>query len=56
MMQEHTDQIGQMETEFERGYDDRWRDVPFRGDASEAWQQGWREANLELWGDDSVEF
>jgi hypothetical protein len=27
MTQENT---GQTETEFERGYDDRWRDVPYR--------------------------
>jgi hypothetical protein len=56
MMQGNTDQIGQAETEFGQGYDDRWRDIPYREDASEAWQRGWKEANLELWGDDSVVF
>jgi len=56
MTQGNVDQIGQAETQFEQGYDDRWRDVPYRDDASETWQRGWREANLELSGDDSVEF
>jgi hypothetical protein len=56
MTQESIDQIGQTETQFEQGYDDRWRDVPYRDDASESWQRGWKEANLELSGDDSIEF
>lgn len=56
MTQENTDQIGQAETDFEQGYDDRWRDIPYRDDASEAWQRGWKETNLELSGDDSIEF
>jgi hypothetical protein len=56
MMQGNTDQIGQAETESKQGYDDRWRDVPYREDGSEAWKRGWKEAKLELWGDDSVEF
>jgi hypothetical protein len=56
MMRADTDQIGQTETQFELGYQDRWRDAPYREDASEAWQLGWKEANLELWGDDSVGF
>ena len=56
MTQENIDQIGQAETQFEQGYDDRWRDVPYRDDASEAWQRDWKAANLELSGDDSVEF
>ena len=51
-----TDQIGQAETQFEQGYDDRWRDVPYRDDASETWRRGWKEANLELSGDESIEF
>jgi len=29
---------------------------PYREDASEAWRRGWKEANLELWGGESVEF
>jgi len=28
---ELNDQIGQAETQFEQGYDDRWRDVPLPG-------------------------
>ena len=56
MTQENIDQIGQTETQFEQGYDDRWRDVPYQDDANESWQRGWKEANLELSGDDSVEF
>ena len=56
MTQEKIERIGQTETQFEQGYDDRWRDVPYRDDASESWQRGWKEANLELSGDDSIEF
>jgi hypothetical protein len=56
MMQENTDQIGKLETEFEQGYNDRWRDVAYREAGSESWQRGWRDANRELSGDDSIEF
>ena len=49
-------QIGQAATQYEQGYDDRWSDVPYRDDASESWQRGWKEANHELLGDDSIEF
>jgi len=56
MTQENIDLIGQAETQFEQGYDDRWRDLPYRDDVSESWQRGWKEANLELSGDDSIEF
>ena len=56
MTQENIDQIGQAETQCEQVYGDRWRDVPYWDDASESWQRGWKEANLELSGDESVEF
>jgi hypothetical protein len=56
MTQENIDQIGQAETQCEQVYGDRWRDVPYWDDASESWQRGWREANLELSGDNSIEF
>jgi hypothetical protein len=55
-MRADTDQIAQTEIQFKQGYDDRWRDIPYREDASEAWQRGWKEANLERWGDDSAVF
>jgi hypothetical protein len=51
-----TQEAGEREIEFDQGYDARWSNLPYREDASEAWQQGWKDANIELWGDESVEF
>jgi hypothetical protein len=56
MKSEDIEAIDRAELNHGCGYDDRWQNKPFNENETEAWQQGWREADYELSGDENAEF